>query len=695
MSNRKVDFRTLAKSSRYSIIIFLLILSAGLTSVPLVVFGSHSLPVKGMSNSSINAPWAFQMQNQQNTGYSPQNIVNSSNVSTLRQIWNVSLSGLTGTPVIVGGIVYLTGNGEIYAVNESSGNLIWTIEEQNISQVPSTRVGVTIDQGNVFFGTASNNLVSANALTGAINWIVPVTANITGSFKAYDGPIQTPLVYNGKVIIGETEGNLRVRGVLRAFNESNGALLWTFYTIPPAPINSTNQAGYTNPNGSLSWGTNGTTGCGCGGGAVWNVPAVDPNTGIIYFGTGEPSPSESYIRSPNDSYCNLWTDSVLGVNSTNGKLVWGYQEICDDQYDRDQGMPIQLFNTTINGQQVEVTGAGGKPGFYFELNAHTGALIYKVPVGIHLNDNNTPPHFKGPLYPDANGGINTLSSYDPMTNMVYTDANNQPLNCPSCQVNSTLYAINASTGTIVWNMNMSIIAGGVTSTNDIVFTSGNHTFYALNATTGSILWQYNDSSGDDSFRWSWGAPSVTDGMVFETTWGTDGHGFLEAFAPTNLYNINFVENGLPTGSTWSVKLSGKWYTSNTSSISIQGLSAGSYSWIVDRILSISSGTRATTSNNSGVLQVPSQLTQAVTYDIQYRVVVNPAKSGGGSTSPSGVNWYNAGIILNITANPSSGFQFTTWEISNGAQISVTNVTSASTTAVINGPGTLYAKFKAK
>ncbi|MDA4123232.1 MAG: PQQ-binding-like beta-propeller repeat protein [Thaumarchaeota archaeon] len=476
------------------------------------------------------------MQNQQNTGYSPQTIINQNNVGQLQLAWSTDVPGDAGTPVIWNSLVFITGGGAIRAVNETTGHIVWVADKNSDGLDFSTRVGVTIDAGDVFAATFSSQLVSLNATTGAVNWVVSVTSGIVGSMVTYDGPQATPLVYDGKVIVGETSGDVGARGVVRAFSENNGALLWTFYTVPPAPMNSTNQAAFGN-----TWGTNGTNGCQCAGGAVWNVPAVDPHTGIIYFATGNPYPLvKGYdYRTPNDADTNLCTDCVIGVNSTNGQMVWYFQEVPHDWGDHDEGMPVQLFNTTINGVQTEVVGDAGKAGYYFELNAHTGAPIYKVKVGIHLNENLTS---QGLVYPGADGGVDTLSSYDPKTSMIYTMAwnshqickGNLALNTMRCVpqytgLNSTLYGIDASTGTIVWNMNMSGYGGGVSSTNDIVFTSdGNHNFYALNAMTGAILWQHNDPSGGS--QWNWGPPSITNGMVFETTLGNTSTGRIEAYA---------------------------------------------------------------------------------------------------------------------------------------------------------------------
>jgi outer membrane protein assembly factor BamB len=365
-------------------------------------------------------------------------------------------------------------------------------------------------------------------------------------------------VYNGKVIIGENEGDGATpsapgaRGVVQAFNESSGSRLWAFYSMPPSPINSTNQGFYKN-----TWGTNGTTGCMCGGGDVWNVPAVDPHTGIIYFGTGNPSPvSEPSVIAPDSAHTDLYTDSIIALYSNNGTMKWAYQVIPGSYLDHDNGMPVQLFNTTINGVPTEVVGDGGKAGYYVELNAATGKLIFKFAAGIHLNDNANATSTGIVVYPGDNGGINTFSSYNPLTNMIYTIASNRGntcilnmttgnVRCPGVKLpaNSTLYAINASTGSVVWTFNMTGSssglpggwATGVSTTNYLVFTAdGNHHYYALDARNGQILWNYPQPLGNNKGPyWSWGPPSITDGAVFETTLGNTTTGVLEAFTPNS------------------------------------------------------------------------------------------------------------------------------------------------------------------
>jgi outer membrane protein assembly factor BamB len=281
---------------------------------------------------------------------------------------------------------------------------------------------------------------------------------------------------------------------------------------------------------------------------VWNVPAVDPKTGIIYFGTGNPSPGatpqEVAARTPgypNGPDTNLYTDSIIALNSTNGKLVWYFQMVPGDQRDYDQGMPVLLFTTMIHGVSTEVVGAREKVGYFFVVSAKNGSMFYKTEIGIHENTNSSDGLFPGSqILPGSDGGVDTFSAYNPVYNLIFTTASNEPSECDigtTCPVvrNATFYAIEASTGAIVWSTFLQgpDLGGGASTTNSLVFTSaGNHTFYALNASNGAVMYSRSDPSGGNAgvAYWSWGAPSIINGKLFVTTMGSSTGGMLEAWA---------------------------------------------------------------------------------------------------------------------------------------------------------------------
>jgi hypothetical protein len=76
---------------------------------------------------------------------------------------------------------------------------------------------------------------------------------------------------------------------------------------------------------------------------------------------------------------------------------------------------------------------------------------------------------------------------------------------------------------------------------------------------------------------------------------------------------------------------------------------------------------------------------------QCQVTFGVAPSGGGTTSPTGIGWYDVGTSVPISAIPSPHFNFISWNSSGS--ISILNPNSASTTATLNGPGSVTANFK--
>ena len=156
------------------------------------------------------------------------------------------------------------------------------------------------------------------------------------------------------------------------------------------------------------------------------------------------------------------------------------------------------------------------------------------------------------------------------------------------------------------------------------------------------------------------------------------------------YTVTFTESGLPPGTQWSVTFDGLTKSSTSNSITFTGVLVGNYTWNVSSIIAVGSGTRYVVQTSSGTISVPNVLSVSLIYVKQYRVTIQP--TAGGSTSPSGTFWYNAGSTIKITATPAPGYEFVGWE--TNSSITFTNSSSATTTAIINSPGTIVALFKA-
>jgi YVTN family beta-propeller protein len=156
------------------------------------------------------------------------------------------------------------------------------------------------------------------------------------------------------------------------------------------------------------------------------------------------------------------------------------------------------------------------------------------------------------------------------------------------------------------------------------------------------------------------------------------------------YTVTFTESGLSAGTQWSVTFDGLTKSSTSNNITFTGVLAGNYTWNASSIITVGSGTRYVVQTSSGTISVPNVSSVSLYYVKQYRVTIQP--TAGGSTSPSGTFWYNAGSTINITATPAPGYEFVGWE--TNSSITFTNSSSATTNAIINSPGTIVAVFKA-
>lgn len=97
--------------------------------------------------------------------------------------------------------------------------------------------------------------------------------------------------------------------------------------------------------------------------------------------------------------------------------------------------------------------------------------------------------------------------------VVYAGSCNPQLNEWSPN-SGNLYAFNATTGVVLWNYTMSdgVYESGPTVTDGSVYVcSGQGNIYALNATTGALEWNYTTMSA------IWQSPTVVDGVVFAST----------------------------------------------------------------------------------------------------------------------------------------------------------------------------------
>jgi glucose dehydrogenase len=234
----------------------------------------------------------------------------------------------------------------------------------------------------------------------------------------------------------------------------------------------------------------------------------------MYIGTGNPAPFPGTSAFPWGSSRpgpDLYTDSIVKLNATTGKLQWYYQLTPHDLYDRDLQDPPILTN--VGGRQVVL--AAGKAGFVLALDAQTGKLLWKRSVGTHNGHDNDGLYamkheysrlkLGETVYPGLLGGVIAPMATNGST--VFVPVVNHPVSFasqaePQESGPSTgeLVALNVATGAVEWHHTFSSSAfGATTAVNDLVFvTTFSGQLYAFDAGSGKIMWERQLPAGSNT-----------------------------------------------------------------------------------------------------------------------------------------------------------------------------------------------------
>ena len=477
---------------------------------------------------STGENWLMYGGSYNNQRYSPLDQITKNNVRDLQLVWVYQTGNpksFETTPVVVGNVMYFTTpESRVIAVHAETGDEIWKYEPRLGTTIiccgPNNR-GVAVYQDKVFVATLDDRLIALNQRDGTVAWDIRIDDPAAGYSQT-----MAPLVADGKVIIGTAGAEYGIRGYIKAFNPADGKLVWTWYAIPApgeAPNGWWGEWKETDPFGTPlnrdiaqekrdsaryadAWRR--------GGGSMWMTPAYDPATKTLYAGTGNPSPDLDGKIRPGD---NLYTESLVALDVTNGQLKWYFQMIPHDVWDLDATSPPVLFER--NGRKL--VGHAGKTGWYYVNDATTGAPILRSQNFVpHENMFAVPTQEGVRMLPGANGGSEwSPTAYSPRTGYVYVLGLHQPM---LYSTNSVPYqrgklwlgsafravpgedqwgvfaAINVDNGEIVWERRVPdpMIGGALATATDLVFVGqANGAFEAFDATNGDVLWRFNAGAG--------------------------------------------------------------------------------------------------------------------------------------------------------------------------------------------------------
>ncbi len=526
--------------------------------------------------------------------FSPLTQINTKSIKTLAPAWSFSFGGekqrgQESQPLINNGKMFVTASySRIFAIDTKTGKKLWKYEHRLPEGImPCCDVvnrGAALYDNLVIFGTLDAQLVALDQTTGKVVWKEKID-----DFAAGYSYTAAPLIAKGLVLTGVSGGEFGVVGRVEARDAKTGKMVWTRPTVE-------GHMGTLNGKDNGITGTTNATWPGelwkTGGAATWLGGTYDPETGLAYFGTGNPGPWNSHLRKGD----NLYSCSTVAVDVATGKIVWHYQNTPNDGWDFDGVNEFVTFD--MDGKRVG--GKADRNGFFYVNDAKTGKLINAFPfvkkvtwaTGIDLKSgrpNYVPENRPGDPTAGADGkkGATVFSApsflggknqmpmaYSPKTGMFYVPSNewgmdiwNEPVSYKKGAaylgagftiktINDdyigALRAIDPKTGKIAWEVkNGAPLWGGVmTTAGDLVFWGTPEGYLkAADAKTGKVVWQFQTGSGIVAPPVTW-QEGDTQYLAVVSGWG----GAVPLWGGDVASKVNYLEQG---GSVWVFKLAGK------------------------------------------------------------------------------------------------------------------------------------------
>lgn len=339
-----------------------------------------------------NTDWPVYGGSNEKTHYIENSDINPSNLNRLKKVWEYNTGDATkGTqiqtnPLILDSIVYgISPQLKLFALSIKSGQALWTFDpfNQNLGQSQDKfQFSMNVSRGishyinkkgrSILYYGVGSYLIAVDAATGnlykpfAEQGILDLHIGLGERAKdLYVAATSPGMVYNNLIIIGSrvNEALPAAPGNIRAFSAETGALVWNFHTIPQP-----GETGYDSWEDKDAWKW-------AGGANAWSSFSLDQERGILYAPTG----SASYdFYGANRLGNNLFANSILAINATTGKLLWHYQTIHHDVWDRDLPTPPVLFTYNKEGEKIPALAQVTKSGYVFILNRITGTPIYEI-----------------------------------------------------------------------------------------------------------------------------------------------------------------------------------------------------------------------------------------------------------------------------------------------------------------------------
>ncbi len=489
--------------------------------------------------------WPASARDPQNTRFSPLEQVTRQNVATLKLAFTFATGvdrGQEAAPLVVGETMYLVTPfpNYVYALDLTRlpASVKWKFDpkpdtsSQGVACCDLVNRGVAFADGRVFVNTLDAQTIALDADTGRELW-----RSKLGDIRRGETITMAPLVVKGKVLVGNSGGELGVRGWLTALDAATGRIVWRAWSTGPDKdvlIGAAFKPFYAQDRGTdlgvSSWPGSAWK---IGGGNVWGFLSYDPELDLIFYGTGNPGPWNPEQRPG----ANKWTSGIFARRPDTGEAVWYYQWSPHDLHDYDGVNENILVDLPIGGRQRRVIVHADRNGYLYVLDRLTGQVLSADPfvpittsTGVDLQTGalrwNPAKDPRGGetvrnICPASPGGKDWQpTAWSPRTGLLYIPHQNLCQDAETYQVSyiaGTPYVgldmkISAGAGghrgeftawdpvarKKAWALHESfpVWSGALATAGDLVFYGTMEGWFkAIDAKTGALLWKFKTSSG--------------------------------------------------------------------------------------------------------------------------------------------------------------------------------------------------------
>ena len=499
-----------------------------------------------LATPDADGDWPIASRDPQGTRFSPLAQIDAKNVGSLQLAFSFATGidkGHEAAPLVIGDTMYVVTPypNTVYAFDlrqTTKAAVKWKFDPkpsasaQGVACCDVVNRGAAYADGRVFINTLDMQTIAIDAASGRELWRTKL-----GDISRGETMTMAPLVVKDKVLVGNSGGEMGVRGWLTALDAATGKIAWRAWSTGPDKdvlIGPSFKPYYAQDRGSdLGVSTWPGSAWKIGGGTVWGFVSYDPALDLVYYGTANPGPWNPEQRPG----ANKWTSGIFARRPATGEALWFYQWSPHDLHDYDGVNENVLLDLPIGGAQRAVLVHPDRNGYLYVLDRATGQVLSAdpfVPITTSTGVDLQTGALKYNPQKDARAGevVRNICpaspgakdwqpmAWSPRTRLLYIPHQNLCQDAEPYQVSyiaGTPYvgadikmypgagghrgvftAWDPVARKVVWQLKESfpVWSGALATAGDVVFYGTmDGLFKAVDAKTGAKLWQFKTNSG--------------------------------------------------------------------------------------------------------------------------------------------------------------------------------------------------------